>query len=633
MTVITAEQLQRLGVRDLRDVWPLIPGMQEGIATAGYSQLTFRGVRSRGAERLKILIDGHDVNLALTGGGAFFYSDLAVDYIQKIEVLRGPGSTLYGSDALLGVVNIITNRTVATDGLTTSVRFGTEDLQRYNVELKNSFDKLSCWGNINYFRTHGGEVKVESDILSSSPVNGDVSRAPGPSSEWVNRTDLSFGLETGNWRLQGQYLHHSDGGFFNPGKSLSDQTTLTRDYFWSDLNYSNSFNDDLLFLQAKLFYNGYNHDFDVNLQPPGFQDVNGVYPDGIYSDQNARVDEGGGELQLDVHAWAGHLTTIGGELRKSYLHDAEHHANYDPTPLAEKQDVSDRFNWISEADRFFCSIFLQDQWDITPKVSMTLGGRLDYYDDFGNAFSPSIGMVYAPQPEWRLKLSYSEAFRAPSFRELYKLDGGNPSMGNPDLDAEEVDSWQASLEWHPGCCFSAQLSGYWNYFDHMIDLFYDDITGLAQFENSCKCRNWGLDLDVRYQLPGLLSKVSCFTTISYIDHKKSNGDDVPGVAQWLGSAGFDWALDRFCNLNMSFFFRDRIEAVEGITLEDVDAYWLTNLAVTVHDLRGLVPGLDLVLSVHNLFDVDYAYPDITWRLSDHFARPGISGELWAKYRF
>lgn len=632
MSVITAEQIRKMGARDLRDILRLIPGLQLGIGSVGYSQVTMRGMPSHGAEKLKYMVDGHNVDLALTGGSSLFFSDYPVDSIQKVEFLRGPGSALYGSDALLGVINIVTRKRTNRNKTELTVRANSFESQRYNLESAGSLGPVQIWGSANYLNSNGADVYVAKDALSDSPVNGTLSNAPGYTNEWVERTTLNLSAETDHVRFQGQYINHQDGGFFNPGMSLSDQTSISRDYFWTNLGYENNYLNNQLTFKAKLSYNRYNHDYDVSAQPAGFSNTNDTYTNGVHSITEAIADEYGLTLQADGNFYEQHTITVGGEVKSTDLHDVFTTANYNPAPLPEMQDVSSDFNWMKEADRLHYGIFVQDQYQYRNDLLFLLGCRYDYYDDFGSAVSPNLGLSYHFLPDWQLKLLYGQAFRAPSFRELYKLPVGNSLRGDPELKAESVRTWQAVLKWQSSKNLTTTVTAYHNEFNDTIDkVNYEN--GQSSFSNQAGSKTIGFDLVLRGELPLSSMDLAWFTTLSYVDSQQDDGSKRPGVAPWLGSAGFDYTFARYININATMHYTGKIYLDSSDPREEPGDYVLVDTATTVKNTMGLLHGLDITWSIHNLFDQDYAYVETSGKMPDHFPRPGISTELWLTYRF
>jgi iron complex outermembrane receptor protein len=629
INVITAEDMRNMGARDVRDVLTHTPNIQIGIVAVGTPQITMRGMQSSGAEKVKIMVDGHGVANPLTGGGASFFLDMPVDYIQKIEVLREPGSTLYGSDALIGVINIVTTRSLKLDRTVASSRLDTFDGQRLNIEHSRSMGNLHLWGNVNYFNTNGPNVAISADGLSATS-NAAVSNAPSSTSEWQERSDFSFAASTDAVRFQCQNISQRDGGYFNPGMSLSDNTNISMDYFWSDLTYETSFWQDMLSMQTKLIYNRYDHDYRINLQPAGYRNANGTYPDGIYSFQQARIDEYGAELQLDGRFFTDHLLTLGSEIKKSRLHDVDHLANYDPAPLPAIVDVSDTFNWMDSGDRFFYSFFLQDQWQIDESILVVLGSRFDDYDDVGNALSSSLGISYRFDPHYRLKLQYGEGFRAPSFRELYKLPAGSPLSGDTNLEPESNRTYQATIEWQKDAGLQVELAGFVSKAEDVINKEYESAqTTTNTFTNGGTYDSKGVELSFNCRI----NPIDLTANISYTDSTDDHGEDVAGVAPWLGSAILNWPFADYYNFNMSFSYTGKATAAEDDPRGEIDDYLLTDVAFSIKDGLSHFPGLEIITSVHNLFDVDYAYPEYSGKLVNQYQRPGISADLWLRYRF
>ncbi len=632
MTVITAEQMRQMGARDMRDVLRLIPGLQLSIGAVGYSQITMHGMPSHGAEKLKFMVDGHTVDVALTGGSALFFADYPIDSVQKVEFLRGPGSALYGSEALLGVINIVTRKKTNRNNTEMTVRLGSFESQRYNLESGTSFGAVQIYGSANYLNSNGANVFVAKDALSNSPVNQGLSNAPGHSNEQVERTTLNLSAETESIKFQGQYIKHQDGGFFNPGMSLTDQTSIKRDYFWTNLGYEDDFLNKQLTFKAKLNFNRYNHNYDVSIQPDGFSNPWFTYENGIRSVTEGIVDEYGFTMQADSYFLKQHTITMGSEIKKTNLHDVFTTANYTPAPLPKMQDLTADFNWMEEADRFYYGIFIQDQYQYSDNLVILIGGRYDHYDDFGSAFSPNLGIAYHFLENWQFKLLYGQAFRAPSFRELYKLPAGSSLLGDPELKAESVRTWQTVFEWKANNNLTTALTTYYNDFIDTIDTVVNEY-GISTYENQEDSHSIGFDLELRGKLPISTVDLSWFTVISYVDSRQDNNEKRHGISSWLGSAGFDYRAGEYVIFNSTLHYTGDVYLDSTDPRDEPESYILVDTAVTIDNMMGHLHGLDLTWSIHNLFDQDYELPEISGKMPNHFPRPGISTELWLTYQF
>jgi Outer membrane cobalamin receptor protein len=133
MSVITARQIKHMGARTLSDVLKTIPGFDIQMDNNGEQEFIARGVFDGSSQKVKVLIDGHSVNQPGSGGASFNFYDLAVVNVKRIEVIRGPGSALYGQNAFLAVINVITKDTDDIDGFQLTTGGGSFDTQNYNI--------------------------------------------------------------------------------------------------------------------------------------------------------------------------------------------------------------------------------------------------------------------------------------------------------------------------------------------------------------------------------------------------------------------------------------------------------------------------------------------------------------------
>lgn len=152
---------------------------------------------------------------------------------------------------------------------------------------------------------------------------------------------------------------------------------------------------------------------------------------------------------MDYELFDGNTITLGLEYRLINQTNVGFWTNFDPatlSPLDSIQDVSDMYPWIKEATRRIWSVYLQDVWDITDTISLTLGARHDQYSDFGGATSPRPGLTWAFMKEASLKLLYGEAFRPPNFVEMFTAN--QPAfLGNEDLDPETIRTYEIGLNY------------------------------------------------------------------------------------------------------------------------------------------------------------------------------------------
>ncbi len=634
VTVIENGEMRRRGARDLTDVLRMVPGIEVVFEFNSYPVVIMRGYRSNSSEKVMFMINGHSVNSEWVGGATMFFADLPIEYIERVEVFRGAGSALYGSSAMLGVINIITQKGES-DRLAVDVRGGSHESQRYNLELAKTFSEGAVWGHANYFESDGASVRVKQDILSFDPENADISLVPGRSSERVERSDIYGGFSWKGLTLQFQYLDHDDGGYFNPSKALSDETNMERDYFWSELSWQGSFLDGALQVRPKISYDRHDLDTRIGLRPPGYTDSRGVvFSDGKIGTQIGRLEAFTAALQLDWQFTDDHLLSFGGECRYTSLNKIRYHANFDPDPLPEITDVSDYYNWMEPARRKFYSLYGQDQWTINERLFLVAGARFDHYDDFGSEFSPRLALVYQPHTSVRIKASYGESFSAPSFRNLYKSAHGGPFLGNPDLGAETGRCYELDCEIELGRDLDLTVAFYRNEFDDLItEIPNPDQPGSKTFANLDGLSTTGVELGLIYRFSQLLEGGDVRFNLTYNDSRDDDDDALPGISEWLSLAGVNLGLLPGVNLNLTCQYVGSTEKVLICARGGFDDYFLTDVTLKAENISFLPAGLEIFAAVHNLFSEDYAYACISGGLPDGYARPGASFEIGCHMEF
>ncbi len=203
MSVITAKQIKQMGFRTLSDALKTVPGFDIHMDNNGEMEFIARGVLDFDSNKVKVLIDGHSINEPGSGGASFNFFDLVVENIKRIEIIRGPGSALYGQNAFFAVINVITKDTEDIDGFQWTASGGRFDTQNYNLLFGKEYGDLEISGFFDYFDTEGFSKKIEQDVIQP-PDSG--SMAPGRSQNEKEKTDLNLKLSYMNLEIMGKYL-------------------------------------------------------------------------------------------------------------------------------------------------------------------------------------------------------------------------------------------------------------------------------------------------------------------------------------------------------------------------------------------------------------------------------------------
>lgn len=464
-SVITAEDIRAMGATDINEVLETVPGLHVSVDAGDYNPVfLIRGIYSRYNPQVLILINDIPITNVFLGNRSQVWGGMPVESIARIEVIRGPGSAIYGADAYSGVINIITKTSSAIKGTETGLRAGSFDT--YQAWLLHG-GQIGGWDlavAMELGTTKGQDEIVEADLQSFfDPLFGtSASLAPGPVDVGVDSTDIRFDLAREKWRFRLGYQGRRDVGTgagvaqaLDPvGKADSDR-----------INADITFHDDQvaedwdLTVQASIFDTSAESDlmlFPPNTSLPIGSDGNigtgggGVvnFPDGVHGNPNVYEQH----LRLGVDAFfqgfENHNIRIGTGGTLTEL-EAKETKNFGPGVINGSQitvkngtltDVTGTdFIFIRPEDRKVFYTFIQDEWAFKTDWKLTSGVRYDDYSNFGSTVNPRLALVWNADYNLTTKVLYGQAFRAPSFAEQFNIN--NPVLlGNADLDPEEIDT-------------------------------------------------------------------------------------------------------------------------------------------------------------------------------------------------
>jgi len=470
-TVITADDIARIGARNIDEVLETVPGLQvEYSSFAQRSLYVMRGVESVSSPEMLMMINGVPITRLEGGDRGLIWQGMTVRAIQRIEVIRGPGSAVYGADAFSGVINIIT-KTAA-------------DIEKNRVGVSlSSFDTQEVWTVAGYqqqdfavaasaaYQSSGGhkgiigaDGQTELDGLINIPAGlPPASLAPDTVHAAYRRLDAHLDLSKGHWRwlstYQGQFGTEMVVGFdsaLDPDADMQDKRLNTQ------LSYQNAeFSENWEVRASATYTDARSRTNLLQVYPPGtaLPGPSGgliFYPEGIlvranYAERHAFFD-----TSAFYKGFNQHTVRIGAGYAHQDLHKVEYGTNrgFDAqdrfiTPAEGIVDLTDTPAAVyPEEVRKSWYLFAQDAWQFAKAWELTAGIRYDRYSDFGSTTNPRLALVWQVTPQLTSKLLYGRAFRAPSFRELYVRNNEN-SLGNPDLKPEVMDNWEWVFDWQP----------------------------------------------------------------------------------------------------------------------------------------------------------------------------------------
>ncbi len=436
MSVHRGNALIAQGARTVLEGLELFPEVQVLMAARGTPVVALRGVgKTFRSGKFKILLNDVPVNSALTGEATWLWG-LSLDLVDRIEVIRGPGSAVHGEYAYVGIIRVVTH------GMQNAAHVQTD--QFGGVSLGAAFSERTADGRVALsavtggFRTGGPEVMAGPDSLHGTS-NQDVSLAPGPTAE---DQDNLVAIGTLTWRqtsVEGQFVRVGYAEYFGltdrlppPDRGVTGRET------WTAVKVRQAWSpgaDWTVSLAGLLAH--YTIDTLTVVAPRGYRAGRFVYPDGQTLGGHRPERTVLGEGRIDYRGVANHRLGAGVEAAGRAMHNFYRRANYNPftgEPLADVTTMRGALNVLAEGrpHRRSVSLFAQDEWTVAEALHLTLGGRVDRYDDFGTAASPRIAAVWMPSERHTVKAQYATAFRPPTFNEQY----GQSAIAGGDLDLD-----------------------------------------------------------------------------------------------------------------------------------------------------------------------------------------------------
>ena len=578
--VFTAVEIERMGVRSVEELLNYVPGYFTGldIEQGKAYRIGARGRSTALSESVLFLVNGNRLNDLYTGGVSIINRLIPVENIKQIEVIRGPGSSLYGSNAFLGVVNIVTKESVNDIQLS----YGSFHGVALAGNFSKSYENIDINAFVKGFSNDGYEFDDFTDLVGRTSDMTDPERG-FDAMLGVNYKGLDLEMRHHEREFKGFYGLGGVGDFNNSEESF--QTMLNLAYMLSvteelTLNFKAGRRIETWKAKAVIFpadYDGWTEDFFAG--PFMKSSANNFNVDAAYllSEKNELLT--GFSYEQAGISKAVSLTT----------HD---YVNFNYFGGIREYELP--FNNTSDK-RNVLGFFVQDKHAFNDHLKVTFGARLDNYSDFGTSINPRGAIIYSVPWKGIVKVMYGQAFRAPNYLELY--DQNNPvDYGNTTLDAEEIKTIEVAYTQN-FTIFSATATYFNNTIENLI--FLNPEAPPVQAENN------PLLAPAFYNLPEEINTSGLELAVIY---KSSDKFTFTGTyTELMGDFAYmpermlsDRANFKFSKLNLNFngIYHGEIKEVAGQS-----GYMAFNTRLNL-----MLDDLTLFGSVNNLTDEVYRTP-------------------------
>ena len=598
-SVITAEDIRNTGARDLVDILRLVPGFYIGqTANAAAPVLAVRGFTSAFNQTTLLMIDGVPQNELVLGDRFMALGKIPLDSIDRVEVIRGPGSALYGADAYSAVVNIITRREIPeqNQGVLSG---GSHDTRNARLLAGQRWGETKVVGALEYEETDGYAPWIEADQQSrlDALLGTEASLAPGPANTHrqafgalVNFTgpQTTLGLRASAWRDLGTGIGIA--AALDP-VGQSESTLVEGTFQWRDQReawtLNSTVNSRFLNFQADQW-----HFF-----PPG---AFGRFPEGVI--YNAEFDErflrwNGtlGYAGVADHDWT---FGVGAEWGEAELQAESRNytlVNGIPLPIGPVQDTTQAPDTGSPTfSRNLWFAYLQDEWRLHPDWTFTWGLRYDHYSDFGDTVNPRAALVWNARHDLTVKWLYGRGFRAPT--PLERQPRQIPALqANPALQPEQVDAIEWALDYHPRLDLQTRLNLFYHETDQQIR-YQNDGGPTFRPENVGQQTGRGLEWEGAWDL-------TPHTRLSGYYAYQKNTDETTGADAGYTPRHQAWVQWQSRLYPWLFTVQARYVGARDRVAEDPRPPPDTYALLDVYTRYAFSKHLEASLDIRNLFDV------------------------------
>ena len=604
VTVVTADEIQKYGYRNLADILRSVSGFYVTY-DRDYSFVGVRGFGRLGDwnSRILVLIDGHRINNNVLGQallGNEFLVD--VDMIERVEIVRGPSSSLYGANAFFAVINVITRTAKEVKDWELSFQTGSFGSNEGRATYGHQFHELGVLLSGTFYDSQG-QTLFFPQFNTPANNNGVTSDTDFESYKHIMSTFTFHGFT-----LQGLFSTREKivpTAYF--GSAFNDPRDLNVDsHQYLNLGYQHSIGKWQLDAHT-----GYDQ---ARLQGPVPEAPVKPGDPIVLSTFSFRGNWWTGEVKASRDLFEGNRLTLGSEVRDNLRQDQGDLLN-PPNIFSAEPNSS-----------LITAFYAQDEFAITHRFTLNAGIRYDHYSTFGGTTNPRLALIYRAAEKTTVKLLYGNAFSAP---DVYQ---SSPDFGvfyddNLKLQPEHIQSLEARVEQGLGQYFQLSSGVYHNQIDNLISLVRVPADQNFQYQNDGSAQAMGMDVEVSGHAPsGLQGKASFDYVNAYNDNTghaalgNSPGPMaklnviIPLAPQWL-----------FAGVEGQFLGR-RLTLLQN----SLSSYQVFNLTLLGHTVGK---HLDVAASVFNVLDKKYFDPGRPEEPEDAIQQDGRSVRIKITGRF
>jgi outer membrane receptor for ferrienterochelin and colicins len=596
ITLISSKEIEAYGFKNIAEVLRTVKGFYIS-DDKNYSYLGVRGF-SRPTDyldRILVMLNGHSTNDNIYGG-AFIGNELAVDMnsISRIEIVRGPGSVLYGNSAMLAVINIITKDNISPNNFYSSFQAGSYGFYQGSFNFSEEFSN-----GFNFFLSGLLGSKKGENLYFQEYDTDSTNHGLAENLDWEKYHGLSFSANYNELSLT-SFLTHRNKGLptASYGISFNDNRAHTIDeQSFIELKYNKQIS------QSK------------NLMIRGYYDnyfYNGFWPYEVLQVDKSEGKTLGFEVKFLWDLLENYRITLGSE----YKNNIKAHYYYGTDNVTFFSDNYPYTNY---------GFYFQNEYEISTNISFTFGLRLDRFSNIGTVLTPRAAVLIYPFKSSTLKLLYGEAYRAPNIYELNIKDPYGGYLGNSSLKSERIQTIELVWEEKLSKYIFGSISMYRYSMENLIDLKSIPDSYLNQYENSGKINARGIEAELNAKLINGMNTYINYSIQSAKD--KFSEKRISNSPQHMFKFGIIYPL--FENFSIA---SDMQYESSRLTVYDTETkpYFLINSNCMI---KNIFNHFNIHFKINNILNTGYKLPGGLEHLQESIIQPYRNYNLKLEFNF
>jgi len=601
-SVITSQDIEAMGATDLDQALANVPGLHVSMSYLTSSPIySFRGIATQQNPQVLMLVNGIPITNVFWGNRGLVWGGMPLENVARIEVIRGPGSALYGADAFSGVINIITKTSTQIRGTEYGLRAGSFNTKDAWIQHGGKLGALDAAFYLRAGNTDGSKGIVQQDAQSvwDAAFGTTASLAPGPINTARKTLDARADLSLDAWRLRAAYQQRELGLGAGLAGALDPNARVPESRIYLDLSYEQADWAPHWDVSGVIGY------FDIKEKPatPYFTLfpagaciglITNCFPNGMIANPTHSERHIHGSFSAVYNGLDQHRVRIGAGYRLEDMYETSELKNFDafmltlPAPVQAAGDPA--LVYLLPHKRNLAYAFAQDEWNFAQDWTLTAGVRHDQYSDFGGTTNPRIALVWDAAYNVTVKAMHGTAFRAPSFSEQYSIN--NPvTIGSPNVKPETIATNELAIAWQA----SGNLETRLNFFHYRMRNIIRSLAG--RYQNSSDQTGRGLELEAIWDVAHNLRLNGNYSLQHSTDEATGQDAGMAPHRRLFGRA--DWQFASFWQLGATVNHVAGRMREPGDVRAQVPDYTTVDLTLQREKFAG---SWDARASVTNLFD-------------------------------